>query len=61
MLKVVEFQVEQYLQEQQMVLVQQYKYFGFWSEPKLMSVEKARRKLHVRVDGWCPYRIVKVC
>ena len=60
MLEVMRYGVEKYLEQEEVVYIQQYKQYGSWSAPKPMSSEKARHKLSVRVHGECPYRVVKV-
>lgn len=38
------------------IMMQQYRYYGVWSAPRAVSVERAEAKAKVWVDGHCPYR-----
>lgn len=40
------------------IMMQQYRYYGIWSAPRPVSVERAEVKAKIRVDGHCPYRFI---
>lgn len=38
------------------IMMEQYRYYGIWSAPRAVSLERAEARAKIRVDGRCPYR-----